>query len=123
MKVFVSSLCAYALFIAPSLARPPANEQIDPATSNWYQSLRQPKTGGGCCTFADCRPTELRQSPTDSSKWEAFISKELFGPDAPDAWMTIPDDKIIQHKDNPTGRVVICWFNQQIYCAVLPTLF
>ena len=37
-------------------AAPPVGQPVDPAMSYWYQSLKQPGTGAGCCAVADCRP-------------------------------------------------------------------
>jgi hypothetical protein len=119
---FLSALIVSSSLTFPALAVPPAGAH-DPTISNWYGSLKQPGTNRGCCSEADCRPTELRQSPVKADEWQAFISKEMFGPDAPDTWVAIPNKMILDKTDNPTGRVVICWYQREIYCAVLPTMF
>lgn len=104
-------------------ARPPENQTFDPATSEWYRSLKKPNlNNASCCDYADCRPTEFRKSPTDPTLWQAFISKELYGQHAPDDWMNVPPEVILDHHENPTGRIVICWYRDQIWCAVLPSL-
>ncbi|MGA9016098.1 MAG: hypothetical protein WB509_26675, partial [Acetobacteraceae bacterium] len=41
-------------------AAPPVGQPIDPEMSWWYQSLKQPGTGAGCCSMADCRPYDSR---------------------------------------------------------------
>jgi hypothetical protein len=41
------------LAFGPALAAPPDN--FDPKLSPWFDSLRQPGTGAGCCSIADCR--------------------------------------------------------------------
>jgi hypothetical protein len=120
MKYFL--IAAVVAISTTAVAVPPSGVIVDPDTAQWYQSLRQPKTELLCCNIADCRPTDLRRSPDKSTEWQAYISKEIYGPDAPDIWMNIPADKILDHETNPTGRVVICWYQNQIYCAVLPSL-
>jgi hypothetical protein len=76
-------------------AEPPPN--ADPALAPWYQSLRQPKTGVSCCSIADCRAADYR---TSGDHYEVFIN---------DRWTTVPQDKVLQHVDNPVGRAVVCW--------------
>lgn len=105
------------------MAKPPEGSNPDSDTARWYKSLLNPISKGSCCDLADCRPTELRQSPDNAGDWQAYISKAVFGSNAPDQWITIPNELILQHVDNPTGRVVICWVNEKVYCAVLPSLF
>ena len=83
-------------------AAPPAN--ADPALAPWFQSLRQPGTGESCCSLADCRPAEYRQT---RNGYEAWIDGR-FGV-SPGMWVPVPEDKILQRIDNPTGRAVACY--------------
>jgi hypothetical protein len=122
MKLLAKVLVA-SLVTTVSWAHPPDNITTTPESRAWYHSLQSPSTGLHCCDIADCRTTELRRSKTDATLWEAFISKEQFGPSAPDQWLAIPPAVILQHKTNPAGGPVICYYGDEIKCAVLPTMF
>jgi hypothetical protein len=122
MKLFLTVLAA-SVVTTVSWAHQPDNMPSTPESQAWYHSLQSPVNGGNCCDVADCRTTELRRSKTDPTLWEAFISKEQFGPYAPDQWLPIPPAVILQHKTNPAGGPVICYYGQEIKCAVLPTMF
>jgi hypothetical protein len=121
MKLLLSSIIIATLTVPMSFAHPPEGT-VDPAVSDWYKSLKDPKTGWSCCSVADCRATELRPDPNDHSKWQAYISKDIWGITAPNDWMTIPPEHVLHNHDNPTGQVVICYYGNEIHCAVLPSL-
>ncbi len=95
-------LILLAAAIPAALAAPP--EGADPALAPWFQSLRQPGTGGGCCSLADCRPTEYRPTPNG---YEAWIDGRFSV--SPGMWVPVPEDKILQRIDNPTGQAVACY--------------
>jgi len=76
-------------------AAPPAD--ADPALSPWFQSLRQPENGVGCCSEADCRPAAFRTSP---GGYEVWID---------DRWQQVPPEKVLQRTDNPVGQAIVCW--------------
>ena len=102
-------LAIAALLLADEAsAQPPAN--ADPALAPWFQSLQQPGTGMSCCSISDCRTTDYR---TKGDHYEALIE---------DRWQGIPDDKVLQRTDNPTGRAVVCWTRTRgIMCFVRGT--
>ena len=48
-------LVALVLFAAlPAIAAPPPGTDPTSEMSEWYRGLRQPRTGFGCCSEADC---------------------------------------------------------------------
>jgi hypothetical protein len=84
-----------ALMFASARTAPPEN--ADPSLAPWFNSLRQPGTGASCCSIADCRPVDYR--PTKSG-YEVWINGQ---------WMPVPPDKVLEGKDNPIGRAVVCY--------------
>lgn len=92
--------------VAAAYSAPPEN--ADPALAPWFQSLRQPGTGASCCSIADCRPVDYQGS--SSGGYEVYLGLEA--KDAPgfhDGWVPVPKDKVLDGKDNPVGRAVVCW--------------
>jgi hypothetical protein len=83
-------LAVISLLARAASAAPPPN--ADPALAPWFNDLRQPWTNALCCSIADCRPTESR---TEGDHYEAFVGG---------AWRVVPDDKVLQRTDNPTGH-------------------
>jgi hypothetical protein len=86
---------AAALTIGLANSAPPEN--ADPRFSDWFNSLRQPGTGVSCCSISDCRPVDYQ---TNQDHYEVWIA---------DQWRPVPNDKVLQRYDNPTGRAVVCW--------------
>jgi hypothetical protein len=86
---------ACLLCAASAIAQPPNDG--DYTLAPWFQSLRQPGSGISCCSLADCRTTDYR---TDGGSYEALIDGR---------WLVVPEDKVLQRTDNPTGRAVVCW--------------
>jgi hypothetical protein len=83
------------LIVVAVRAAPPEN--ADPALAPWYQSLSVPGSGVSCCSISDCRPTDFR---TVGDHYEALAAGN---------WVAIPQRKILDRNDNPTGRAVLCW--------------
>lgn len=84
--------------IAPALAQPPAN--YNPALHAWFESLKEPGTGIGCCSESDCHiltPEELKQT------------KDGYQVRIRNLWVRVPPEKILKHQWNPTGGVVACY--------------
>lgn len=97
-----------------AVAAPP--EGFDPALVPWFESLRQPGTGAGCCSIADCRTAEFRQ---DRDGYEVLIDGrwKLSVP----FWLRVPPNRIIDRTDNPTNRAVVCFTPEAgILCFVRP---
>ncbi|GAC1332918.1 MAG: hypothetical protein NVSMB26_13270 [Beijerinckiaceae bacterium] len=110
-RIFALS-CAIAIG-GPALAAPPDNP--DPRLTPWYNSLRQPSTGAECCSLADCRTVEFRQS---RDGYEVLVDQRwrLSSP----YWARVPAEKILR-RDNPTGHAVACFTPEAgIMCFVPP---
>jgi hypothetical protein len=90
-----SFIAAVLLSSTPALAAPP--DDADPALTPWFNSLRAPWTNALCCSVADCRPTDAR---INGDHYEAFVGGQ---------WRVVPQDRVLQRSDNPTGRAVVCW--------------
>ncbi len=85
-------------WLTPAPARPPAN--YNPALHAWFESLKEPGTGIGCCSEADChilQPGELKQT------------KDGYQVRVRNLWIKVPPDKILEHQYNPTGGTVACY--------------
>lgn len=107
MRRFIVAAISLVGLVQAARAAPPEN--ADPALAPWFNDLRQPWTNALCCSLADCRATESR---TQGDHYEAFIDG---------AWRAVPDDKVLQRSDNPTGHAVVCWTPQAgILCFVRP---
>lgn len=99
-----------------ALAAPPAGSEWNSPVARWFRSLQNAE-GHGCCSEADCRNTAVR--PTDSGGLEAWIGKEQFGDDAPDAWMPVPAEEIKARGDRPPSvrGAIVCFYLKRVYCA------
>ncbi|HLZ68107.1 MAG TPA: hypothetical protein VKQ29_17925 [Aliidongia sp.] len=89
------SIVTALLLAAHAYAAPPPD--ADPTLAPWFQSLRQPSTGLLCCSVADCRAVDSRET---SGGYEVFIDNK---------WLPVPPEKVLQRADNPVGRAVVCW--------------
>ncbi len=89
--VAVVSMCAHAA--------PPAGADL--SMRSWYESLIDPKTGGSCCGEGDCRhyPTATYTDAGGKTHYQVLFK---------DVWMAVPDDRILERTDNPTGDIVTC---------------
>jgi hypothetical protein len=76
-------------------AAPPVGQPVDPDMQKWYKSLRQPNTGAGCCSVADCRSYASR------------IVKDHYEILVHDRWFSIPDT-VVLHQENRAGSAVAC---------------
>ena len=99
------------LVLTPPLAwpAPPPGSNPNGSTAQWYRSLRQP-SGAGCCSEADCRPTEARRS---EGGWEARL------PDG--EWTIVPPDRVLSNEAHPGGAAVLCYLpHTGVLCFVPP---
>lgn len=64
--------------------------------SDWFQSLKQPRSGKSCCDIADCKRTraEWRQG-----RWFA----EILG-----KWREVPTDTIVHKPPSLDGDAYVC---------------
>jgi hypothetical protein len=72
--------------------------------ADWYNSLTRGEDGDqiGCCAHRDCYPigsADYRSSATPGHDYDVRVDGK---------WVTVPNDSIIQHTDNPTGKPVVC---------------
>lgn len=93
--VIVTILALPLILSGSGRTAPPPN--ADPTLAPWFNSLRQPGTGVSCCSVADCRPVDYR--PTKNG-YEVWIN---------DHWIPVPPDKVLDGRDNPVGRAVVCY--------------
>ncbi|MEW6767961.1 MAG: hypothetical protein AB1342_08015 [Pseudomonadota bacterium] len=114
MRTILTAATAFVLFSIPTFALPPDN--ADPAMAPWFKSLRQPETGAECCSISDCRPAEVRH---DNQGYEVRIDQSwnisaVF-------WLRVPAERILENRDNPTGKAVLCFTPEAgILCFVPP---
>jgi hypothetical protein len=94
---FLAWLLAMAS-VAAAGAHPPAH--YDPALHQWFENLRQPGSGIGCCAESDCKimaPGDWRQT---GGGYQIRVR---------DVWYDVPPERILEHEPNPTGSVVACY--------------
>jgi hypothetical protein len=119
-KCGVRIAAALAVVLAATVARaePPALGPQDEALAAWFRSLMIRGGTTGCCAVSDCRNTVIEWR-ADGRPY-AWIGRgpALFGDDAPDAWLPIPEFAIQERTDNPTGRPVVCYSHGTILCVV-----
>jgi len=104
----------------PAFAAPPPGVSPTGPIADWVHSWHD-TTGFPCCGIeSDCRPTIVRPSDTSPSGYEAWISKDIYGPTAPDAWEPAPVTAFSRtSEDNPTGVSWACWYGNRVLCASL----
>jgi hypothetical protein len=124
----------FIIFLATiGIAKAAPPENADPKFAPWFEGLRSPATGNGCCSQADCRPVESRTNK--AGRWEVFIDSKFEQDGLPPVqphWMEAPPRVILKGQDNPIGRGVACWRRiyldgymdpkGEILCFVLPYL-
>ena len=123
-----SLFIAAALIVTPAVAQPP--EGADMRYAPFYHSLEQPITGWPCCSVSDCRPIADDKIRFTETAIEVFIDKKTFGNTAPDEWVKVPENRIIQHddpKNDPSTGLdrpqnpIVCWYNAEIRCFQPPS--
>ena len=110
---------ASVLAATVAAAAPPVDS---PGTyRSWFESLRQPKTGDGCCSIADCRHYPYRQGPGGWEVWVEFPGMtDPNGQAHPVArWLAVPND-VVLHRENPTGEPIACIWGSEVRCFVTP---
>lgn len=114
------ALAACLALPLPAYAAPPPGAAPSPAVAAWFNSLRSVRTGGLCCSSADCRRTQVRVTP-DLLAVEAWIGREEFGPAAPDEWRRVPLEEIHSRGNRPPGveGAIICFRSNAVLCADL----
>jgi hypothetical protein len=92
--VLGASVCASAV--------PPAGRPIDPEMHKWYESLKQPDTGAGCCSISDCRPYTSRIA---GDHYEILDHTR---------WLPVPNN-VVLHRENKAGTAIACTRTQWNY--------
>ena len=99
--IFLAAAMVLGVSIMANAARP-VGQPVDPAMSNWYQSLKQPGTGAGCCSVADCRPYDSRLV---ADHYEILLNHR---------WLAVPNS-VVLHRENRAGTAVACLQTQWNY--------
>jgi len=73
----------------------PPDGPLGPRLHEWFSGLRQPNTGLGCCSIADCRPYEARMA---RDHYEIKVNNR---------WYPVPNE-VVLHRENLTGMPVAC---------------
>jgi hypothetical protein len=94
-------IVAAALGLGPALAAPPPGADPNSPVAQWFHGLRTPDTGTSCCDLADCRHLPTRVGKAGYEVRVPALDGEI--------WVPVPPDKILPHKDNPTGEPVTCY--------------
>ena len=74
---------------------------------DWFKSLRVPGTNISCCNEADCGTIDPEYYRTTATGYEVWLSG---------TWVPVPDEKVLNRPDNPTGRAVLCAINGRVLC-------
>lgn len=110
--IIIMAALAASVLLSIAIARAEPPEGADMSLAPWYQSLKQPGSGAGCCSIADCRPVKSR---VVTDHYEILIDEK---------WVAVPPDKILDHQSNPTGSAVACWTPYLgVLCFIRPTEF
>jgi hypothetical protein len=83
-------------------AAPPEGQPIDPEMHKWYESLKQPGSGAGCCSIADCRSHESRMV---GDHYEIFEHNR---------WLLVPN-AVVLHRENKAGAAIASLETQWYY--------
>lgn len=103
----------------PAWADPPPGADPSGPVAAWFRGLKNAR-GISCCDIADCRATAVEHRD-DGTVW-ALISKEAFGPAAPDEWRQIPPQELgREHAPRPPGvrGSIVCFLGGMVRCADL----
>lgn len=114
VAIAVAALIAHAFAVQ---AAPPPNP--DPALADWFRSLKRTDANGNevsCCSEADCRGVRAR---IGAGGYEVLVDHKTFGisevnwlvkfGDLDPHWVEVPNETILQGKENRLGRPVVCW--------------
>lgn len=102
-------------------AAPPQGVDLNSPVARWVQSWHNGQYFSCCGIQSDCRPTQLRTDANAGSGWDAWISKDIYGPSAPDAWVPADQTSIGGNaENNPTPTGWACWYNNEVRCISAP---
>ena len=124
------TVMAVLAFGCIAFGAPPPGVSENGPIARWVRNWHD-QTGFPCCGISsDCRPTKIRR--LNDGGYEAWIGKEQYGDDAPDAWRQIPASAFTHvpppsvpysttSDDNPSGTGWACWYQGRVVCAALGT--
>lgn len=105
LTMIAAGALAFALF--PNLANSELPPGAEPGPlSQWFQSLRHPLSGHSCCSIADCRAVRVRMAGGHYEVLDGSV------------WLVVPDNSILQQRDNPVGEPVACIRVGVVLCFV-----
>jgi len=106
-------LLAWMLAKADAAPPPDASGELAP----WFDSLKQPGTGIGCCGHeTDCRTVKER---VVGDHYEVWIDRRFPRHEGEGEWVSVSADRILERQDNPTGSPVACWIpSMGVFCFV-----
>lgn len=73
--------------------------------AEFYRSLLQPGSSVSCCDNKDCRTTDDWRETANG--YDVRLAGE---------WVSVPPNKVLSDRPNPTGHAVICHNGRTIYC-------
>ena len=103
--VILLSFLAFSMFVYAHARElvPGQYDNVDQATKDWFNTLRNAKTDTDCCKEADCEVTDYT---IDGDHYVAFLSVYKM-------WIPIPQTAVLEDvemiKKNPTGNAVVCY--------------
>ena len=89
---------ALGFWVSGAVASPPNGLDPQSRVADWFRSLKQPQTGLGCCSVADCRTATFRIN--EAGQYEVWIE---------DKWRLVPPNSVVRRESNPTGLPVVCY--------------
>ena len=118
MQLCLMLLCLMQL-AGSARAAPPVPGSDDAVTlaplGDWV-AHQYARSGQFCCTAADGRPAEVRQ--TFAGSWEVLYAREHWE-DGTDAWLPVPPAAILR-QPSPLA-VPIAWISHgRVWCVALP---
>ncbi len=117
MRWMIYMIVSLPFFVLSVFAAPPEGSDPNSPMAEWYHSLQTPD-GGSCCSVADCRPVNARQT---ADGWEIFIDPIMAGNTiiSPGIWEPVPPDRVLR-RENADGRPIACRFGGRTLCFVPP---
>ena len=99
-RIAFLTACATMLIAnsTPTIGAPPPDLSPNPVVSEWFKSLKQPRTSLPCCSISDCRRVDYRIS--DDGRYEVIVDG---------TWYSVPNRFVLRQKANPAGRAVACY--------------
>lgn len=113
MKCLYACVLGAAILFTPASLRsePPSGADRNSPLSKWFRTLNIPDSNPpiSCCDDSDCRVVPAK---FEDGKWFAFLSHQTHkDAPSPGIWIPIPEFRIVQDKQHPSGSAVLCWMS------------